>query len=331
MGGATRRFGRELLGAATDFWPGFNLNGPLAHSILGPAIPDATNTGVGRADLVLYSVFGHRNLLARGTTVCFSGETVCAAANQADWMIDWRYLPVDNHLRLPPWAISLFGRNAVMLPTSINEDAGRSRFCAFVYSNPRCGIRNAFFQMLHEREPVDALGSVLHNADHPALSVRGDVNWRLSKIEALRDYRFVIAFENEEHPGYTTEKLTDVWAAGAVPIYWGDPAVEHDFPEDAYLSLYRAGSMRRLVEQVLEAHHDPSRYEALQQASPFRTGRIESIVAAKRKELDDFGRRVREDAERFRGRPRRNAPLRGYRLGRYAAKEARSLGSRAIH
>lgn len=49
-------------------------------------------------------------------------------------------------------------------------------------------------------------------------------NWA-NKIEFLRDYKFVIAFENSSFSGYNTEKLTHAIEADTVPIYWGDPHI----------------------------------------------------------------------------------------------------------
>ncbi|MFT5222999.1 MAG: hypothetical protein ACI867_001309 [Glaciecola sp.] len=46
-----------------------------------------------------------------------------------------------------------------------------------------------------------------------------------AKADVLRRARFCLCFENSRHPGYLTEKLFDAMAAGAIPIYLGDPTV----------------------------------------------------------------------------------------------------------
>ena len=43
------------------------------------------------------------------------------------------------------------------------------------------------------------------------------------------DHKFAIAFENTSYDGYCTEKLMEAFAAGTIPIYWGDPNVAKDF------------------------------------------------------------------------------------------------------
>ena len=56
-----------------------------------------------------------------------------------------------------------------------------------------------------------------------------------SKFDVLGQARFVLCFENMRSPGYHTEKLFDAMAAGAVPIYWGDPRITDAVPEAAFV------------------------------------------------------------------------------------------------
>ena len=316
--------------AVTDVYTGFT---PLRHPVvkvfaaamgLEPEHFARKRSEVARADVVLYSVFGSDHLLSRGTNVALSAEpTIRDGA--ADWTIDWRYLERDSHTRIPVWAYEFVGRADELRqrPDPTSDDPASRRFCNFIYSNPHCGMRNAFFSMLNRKQRVDALGSVLNNASHPLLSERMSADWPSTKQQVLRDYRFTIAFENEEHPGYVTEKMTHAWASGSVPVYWGDPIVDHDFPPGSYLSLYEAGSATRLVEQVLEAHHDPARYAELRAANPFRTGHMATLASSYTDSLTRCAQAVSEDAERFRGRARLHPLRRVSRIARFAKKEAR--------
>lgn len=298
----------DLTIAVCDFWPRHQPDSnPVLASLRRHA--DLAPARIPRADLVVYSVFGRRHEAIRGTGLAVSGEPMLPPRRYAQWTIDWRHLPHDHHLRLPFWAMVLARperervladeRSALGDLSSVPE-----RFCNFIYSNAGCEMRNAFFVALHSRRPVDALGSVFHNADDARLSSRVDPAWSATKRTVLADYRFTIAFENEEHPGYTTEKMVDAWRAGSVPIYWGDPAVVADFPSGSYLSLYEAGSMSRLVEQVLEAEHEPERYRQLREANPLLTGVLGQRAAHYAARLDEFSGRVIADVEQHRGRRR---------------------------
>ena len=45
-------------------------------------------------------------------------------------------------------------------------------------------------------------------------------------VKAYQPYKFVVAFENSQVPGYITEKVMNVRLANAVPIYWGEPELD---------------------------------------------------------------------------------------------------------
>jgi len=293
--------------AISDFWDGFD---PRNHMVVNALLPSQFGpievVDVASADLVIHSVFGVNHLRARGTVVAYSPEPRMAERSAAQWFIDWRHLDHPNHLRMPVWASYLM-RGKFDFAGDGPDPAGR-KFCNFVYSNGRCAMRNAFFEALHQREPVESLGTVLNNTRQPALSQRYDPTWRHSKMGVLGAYKFTIAFENSEHVGYTTEKLTDAWLADTVPIYWGNPALSADLPIGACLSLYEAGSMAKLVEQVLEVHHDPVRYEEIRQANPFRTGEIHDLIGRFAGDLAEFGARIRDDAVAHAGTRRVSIP-----------------------
>ena len=52
--------------------------------------------------------------------------------------------------------------------------------------------------------------------------------WR-SKLPALKEYRFSVVFENANYDKYYTEKITDCFASGTIPVYWGTRKIAEDF------------------------------------------------------------------------------------------------------
>lgn len=57
-----------------------------------------------------------------------------------------------------------------------------------------------------------------------------------AKLDVLKKYKFCICFENTHTtPGYITEKIFDVFAAGCVPIYWGPDNIEKYIPSDCFI------------------------------------------------------------------------------------------------
>src|SRR5262249_53116177 len=102
----------------------------------------------------------------------------------------------------------------------------KRRFCIFLYA-ARVPYREAFFTALSRYKHVDAPGVSMNNA--PAMDpIPGQRDWNV-KVEFLRQYKFVIAFENASRAGYNTEKLTHAIEADCLPIYWGDPEISRAF------------------------------------------------------------------------------------------------------
>lgn len=58
-----------------------------------------------------------------------------------------------------------------------------------------------------------------------------------SKHELLNDYMFQIVIENDSYQTYFTEKLTDCFATGTIPIYWGAPDIDNYFNKDGMIII----------------------------------------------------------------------------------------------
>lgn len=56
------------------------------------------------------------------------------------------------------------------------------------------------------------------------------------KLALLRQYKFVICYENCQTPGYVSEKIFDAFCAGAVPVYYGAPDITQYIPENCYIN-----------------------------------------------------------------------------------------------
>ena len=57
------------------------------------------------------------------------------------------------------------------------------------------------------------------------------------KSRALRDYMFSFAVENANYPTYFTEKLTDCFACGTIPVYYGTAGVAQYFNPEGIIFL----------------------------------------------------------------------------------------------
>ncbi len=62
-------------------------------------------------------------------------------------------------------------------------------------------------------------------------------NFLEKKIDGLKDYCFSIAMENATYSNMITEKLTDCFATGTIPIYYGIKNIEDFFNPDGIIVL----------------------------------------------------------------------------------------------
>ena len=53
----------------------------------------------------------------------------------------------------------------------------------------------------------------------------------------LNDYYFSIVVENDNYPDWISEKVTDCFATGTIPIYWGAPTIGEFFNEKGIITL----------------------------------------------------------------------------------------------
>ena len=50
-----------------------------------------------------------------------------------------------------------------------------------------------------------------------------------TKLDGVKDYMFSIVMENGVYDDYYTEKITDCFATGTIPVYWGSPSIGKHF------------------------------------------------------------------------------------------------------
>lgn len=88
--------------------------------------------------------------------------------------------------------------------------------------------------------PGNPLGQCWHMRDvapvpHRARSPGGPLWRRPHDFDTLlRPYKFAVVMEHQQ-PGYVTEALLEVWAAGVVPIYYGSLSVDEMLNPDAFI------------------------------------------------------------------------------------------------
>jgi hypothetical protein len=116
--------------------------------------------------------------------------------------------------------------------------------CMFIAKPADQRKRCEYLRELMQYIRIDSYGSFERNSTLP-----NDLGYR-SKIQAMRSYKFTVAFENSECADYVTEKLYDPLIAGAVPVYLGAPNVEEFAPSPrSYINAVEY-SPRELADKI---------------------------------------------------------------------------------
>jgi hypothetical protein len=177
--------------------------------------------------VVLYGPYGGAMPSGRYRKVFIGCENVRPLMHECDFafgVLHEEYVGDPRYMRIARW-----GDDSHLIQPDKDWPAvlrSKTRFCAFLYSQP-CPYREAFFRALSRYKPIDAPGRSMNNM--PGIDpVPGRIDWQ-AKIDFLRAYKFVIAFESAPAPGYNTEKLSHAIEADCVPIYWGDPEIGRSF------------------------------------------------------------------------------------------------------
>jgi hypothetical protein len=72
------------------------------------------------------------------------------------------------------------------------------------------------------------------------------------KSDALSNYRFSIAIENNRDKNYFTEKILDCFACRTIPIYWGAPNIFDFFDSDSIITFETLDELKEIIPTLNE-------------------------------------------------------------------------------
>lgn len=200
--------------------------------------------------------------------ICWLGENITPDFDLCDYAVGFDWLTFgDRYFRYPEGTYLARRPEFYHRETRNAAQENRTRFCSFVYSNTLgSDMRMRLLKALNQYKPVDCGGKIQHNVDIPSIPGKNRFEERL---EFERNYRFSIACENSSHPGYMTEKLLVSFAAGTIPIYWGDPEVKRVINPEAFLCVSDYLTLDDLVRDIAEIDQDAQRYQHMITAPVF--------------------------------------------------------------
>jgi len=266
----------------SDMWENFNPHYNFFTLVLKNTFPTHTIEVCDRPDVLIFGPFGDRWKSYSCPKIHYTGENTGPVA-EADLNIGFRREAAEaaeakadgaeaemcftgssaKYIRLPLWMLEIdwFGADAkkIQNPIPVDMDPGpvslRSKFCAFIVSNPCQPVRNRAFRTLCSYKEVDSAGKLYNTLGSDLFAGLGGGGGEAKKVEFLRAYKFCLAYENAASPGYVTEKLFHAKAAGCVPIYWGAPDVELDFNMEGVIDA-RGKTDDELIAEVRRVDED---------------------------------------------------------------------------
>jgi len=150
-----------------------------------------------------------------------------------------------------PVAATAFGELRGYTPHDLLVPKPKETRRGVAYLYYRCRPHRERFVELLRKEGVEvaALGRCGSDNGDDFVPKRFSQKWHDDAIEQYAPYKFVVAFENDDAPGYVTEKLGLAFLAGAIPIYWG-PSTDHIFSNESYIRCHELEECARRVKRL---------------------------------------------------------------------------------
>jgi hypothetical protein len=79
----------------------------------------------------------------------------------------------------------------------------------------------------------------------------------------LENYKFSICFENSKTDGYISEKLSDAFEAGTIPIYYGDDTVLELLNNRSYIHVRDENDFNSKIEWIKRIDQNDTLYEQI--------------------------------------------------------------------
>ncbi len=206
-------------------------------------------------DYIFCSVFGYHHFeYSNVVKILVLGENLAPDFNLYDYAIGFYDIKYDD--RYLKYNILLEKNIYDMIQNRKNiVNNKEKKFCGFVYGKSVCNpMRILLFDKLNEYKKVDSGGLLKNNIG------RKIGNKKIDKINFQKQYKFVIACENQQFPEYNTEKIFEAFASNAIPIYWGDPKITEVYNEKSFINCNQFKTLDEVIAAVKEIDQDDEKY-----------------------------------------------------------------------
>ncbi len=247
---------REIKVKFTGFWSGFQEDDNFILNILSRDFHVILSED---PDYLFYSVFNDDFIKYDCVRIFITGENVCPDFQMCDYAIGFEHLEFgDRYLRCPfYYFVETYQEDLEAAQKKhlgyLDKLSEKTEFCSFVYSNSDADeMRTQIYEAINGYKKINSGGRIFNS-------------YGGKRVDSKRDFeakhKFSIACENSSHKGYTTEKILQSFAAGTVPIYWGNTEVGKDFNKAAFIDANDFSSLGDLVSYIEEVDRDPELYQ----------------------------------------------------------------------
>lgn len=258
-----------------DFYPNFDPQKVLLWQLLWNRYEVEFSDN---PEWIVFSVFGNEHLRYNNCVkIFFTGENQAPDFNVCDYALGFEYMDFgDRYIRFPLWALYPQDTEPMLSKHQHVQLGDKTDFCSFVVSNPHGNeARAQFMDLLSAYKTVHSGGRWRNNVAGPVAD----------KLAFQRKHKFSMAFENTQHPGYTTEKIVQSFAAQTIPIYWGDPRVAETFNTDAFINCNDYSGWESVIERVKEIDQDDALWQKMMETPALKDPQI---VERTRQAAKDF-------------------------------------------
>jgi alpha(1,3/1,4) fucosyltransferase len=253
----------------SDFWFRYEQNETFFTPILKKHFNVELNPS---PDVLIHSVLDKNFLKYNCTRVCYTAENTRPDFTLSDYHIGFDYCDNPRYLRFPNFLTYYKPELLTGLRDPDEIVKQKTKFCAFVVSNEHAKERIDFFHALSKYKKVDSGGRALNNIGQ---SVK-------DKMEFIKSYKFVIAFENSAYPGYTTEKIYEPFLVNSVPLYWGNQLIDRDFNSKAFIDAGKFPSYKELIDYIEFVDRDEKTYLDFISQSCFPDNKVPELFKEER-------------------------------------------------
>ena len=117
--------------------------------------------------------------------------------------------------------------------------------------------REAYVRVIDSVIGVVAPSDCFHNTEWPKCGERD-----CSKVEAIRNYKIHLAFENGDSTNFVTDKIYQAFDAGVLPVWMGTRDISEAVPKGSYIDVADFDSPKSLALYLAKVLANDTRYQS---------------------------------------------------------------------